>query len=92
MREGIVPFPFLLKLDAMKIKAEYIGSEIRMNGRRWNISAGNEAEYQAAGLTFLFEPKTPKLKRNATNTKITEQHIDSDSDGAADTDSSILAV
>lgn len=76
----------------MKIKAEYIGSEIRMNGRRWYIKAGNEAEYEAAGLTFLFEPKTPKLKRNAKTTEITEQHIDSDSDGTADTDSAILAV
>lgn len=76
----------------MKIKAEYIGTEIRMNGRRWNIKAGNEAEYEAAGLSFLFEPKTPKLKRNAKNTEGSEQHTDSDSDRTADFDGTILAV
>jgi hypothetical protein len=76
----------------MKIKAEYIGTDIRLNGRRYYITAGNEAEYEAAGLTFLFEPKSPKLKRNAKDTESTEQHTDSDSDRTADFDGTILAV
>jgi hypothetical protein len=76
----------------MKIKAVYIGADLRVNGNRYKITEGNESEYESAGLLFIFEPKSPKLKRNAKNTEITEQHIDSDSDGAADTDSSILAV
>jgi ribosomal protein L35 len=76
----------------MKIKAEYIGAEIRLNGKRWKITEGNESEYESAGLLFIFEPKSPKLKRNAKNTEIRSEHIDSDSDGAADTDSTILAV
>ena len=76
----------------MKIKAEYIGTEIRMNGRRYYITAGNEADYAAAGLTFIFEPKAPKLKRNAKTTEESEQHIDCDSNGDADTSSSNLAV
>ena len=42
MREGNIPFPFLLKLDVMKIKPVYIGTEIRMRGQRWYISEGNE--------------------------------------------------
>lgn len=82
----------MIKLDAMKIKAEYIGTEIRLNGQRWYITAGNEAEYEAAGLTFLFEPKTPKIKRNAKDTEKSEQHTDSDSDRTADFDGTILAV
>jgi ribosomal protein L35 len=76
----------------MKIKAVYIGADLRVNGKRYKITEGNESEYESAGLLFIFEPKSPKLKRNAKNTEITEQHIDSDSDGAADTDSTILAV
>jgi hypothetical protein len=88
----MIPFPFLLKLDVMKIKAEYIGTEIRMRGRRWFISEGNEAEYQEAGLSFIFEAKKPKIKKDATDTKKSIEHIDCDSDGDADIDSSILAV
>jgi hypothetical protein len=76
----------------MKIKAEYIGSEIRMNGKRWYITEGNETEYKEAGLMFIFEPKSPKLKRNAKNTEESEQHTDSDSDRTADFDGTILAV
>jgi hypothetical protein len=76
----------------MKIKAVYIGADLRVNGKRYKITEGNESEYESAGLLFLFEPKSPKLKRNAKNTESTEQHTDSDSDGAADTDSTILAV
>ena len=76
----------------MKIKAEYIGADIRLNGKRWKITEGNESEYESAGLLFIFEPKSPKLKRNAKNTESTEQHIDSDSDRAADFDGTILAV
>jgi ribosomal protein L35 len=76
----------------MKIKAVYIGADLRVNGKRWKITEGNESEYESAGLLFIFEPKSPKLKRNAKNTESTEQHIDSDSYGAADTDSTILAV
>lgn len=76
----------------MKIKAEYIGTEIRLNGRRYYITAGNEAEYEAAGLTFLFETKKPKLKRNATDTEESAEHTDSDSDRTADFDGTILAV
>jgi hypothetical protein len=76
----------------MKIKAEYIGTEIRMRGQRWFISEGNEAEYQEAGLSFIFEAKKPKLKKDATDKKESSEHIDCDSDGDADIDSSILAV
>jgi ribosomal protein L35 len=76
----------------MKIKAEYIGADIRLNGKRWKITEGNESEYESAGLMFIFEPKSPKLKRNAKNTEITEQHTDSDSDRTADFDGTILAV
>jgi ribosomal protein L35 len=76
----------------MKIKAVYIGADLRVNGKRYKITEGNESEYESAGLLFIFEPKSPKLKRNAKNTEITEQHIDSDSDGAADTDNTILTV
>ena len=76
----------------MKIKAVYIGADLRVNGKRYKITEGNESEYESAGLLFIFEPKSPKLKRNAKNTESTEQHIDSDSDRAADTDSTILAV
>jgi ribosomal protein L35 len=76
----------------MKIKAEYIGAEIRLNGKRWKITEGNESEYESAGLLFIFEPKSPKLKRNAKNTESTEQHTDSDSDRTADFDGTILAV
>ena len=76
----------------MKIKAEYIGSEIRMKGQRWYITEGNETEYYNAGLMFIFEPKSPKIKRNAKNTESTEQHTDSDSDRTADFDGTILAV
>jgi hypothetical protein len=76
----------------MKIKPEYIGSDIRLNGKRWIISEGNEAEYMEAGLTFIFEAKSPKIKRNAKNTEESNEHIDCDSDGTPDTGSSILAV
>jgi hypothetical protein len=76
----------------MKIKAEYIGTEIRMRGQRWFISEGNEAEYQEAGLSFIFEAKKPKLKKDATDKKESSEHIDCDSDGDAASDSSILAV
>jgi hypothetical protein len=76
----------------MKIKAEYIGTEIRLNGRRYLITAGNEADYEAAGLTFIFEAKAPKIKRNAKDTEKSEQHTDSDSDRTADFDGTILAV
>jgi hypothetical protein len=76
----------------MKIKAEYIGTEIRMKGQRWYITEGNETEYYNAGLMFIFEPKSPKIKRNAKNTESTEQHTDSDSDRTADFDGTILAV
>jgi hypothetical protein len=76
----------------MKIKAEYIGTEIRMKGQRWYITEGNETEYYNAGLMFIFEPKSPKIKRNAKNTESTEQHTDSYSDRTADFDGTILAV
>ena len=76
----------------MKIKSEYIGTEIRMNGQRWYITEGNEADYAAAGLTFIFEAKAPKIKRNAKDTEKSEQHTDSDSDRTADFDGTILAV
>ena len=75
----------------MKIKAEYIGADIRLNGKRWKITEGKESEYESAGLMFIFEPKSPKLKRNAKNTEITEQHIDSDSDRTDDSESSPLS-
>ena len=92
MREGNIPFPFLLKLDVMKIKPVYIGTEIRMRGQRWYISEGNEAEYQEAGLSFIFEPKKPKLKKDVTNQEIQPEHIDCDSNGDAASDSSLLAI
>jgi hypothetical protein len=76
----------------MKIKAEYIGTEIRMNGKRWYISEGNEAEYKSAGLSFIFEAKSPKIKRNAKNTAESTEHIDCDSERIADFDGTILAV
>jgi hypothetical protein len=76
----------------MKIKAEYIGTEIRMNGKRWYISPGNESEYKEAGLNFIFEAKSPKIKRNAKNTEESTEHIDCDSDGTPDSGSSDLAV
>jgi ribosomal protein L35 len=76
----------------MKIKAVYIGADLRVNGKRWKITEGNESEYESAGLLFIFEPKSPKLKRNAKDKEITEQHTDSDSDRAADFDGTILAV
>lgn len=76
----------------MKIKAEYIGAEIRLNGKRWKITEGNESEYESAGLLFIFEPKSPKLKRNAKDQEIHREHTDSDSDRTADFDGTILAV
>jgi hypothetical protein len=76
----------------MKIKAEYIGAEIRMKGKRWYITEGNETEYYNAGLMFIFEPKSPKIKRNAKNTEESEHNTDSDSDRTADFDGTILAV
>jgi hypothetical protein len=76
----------------MKIKAEYLGTVLRVNGKRWLITEGNEDEYYNSGLTFIFEPKSPKLKRNAKNTEESEQHTDSDSDRTADFDGTILAV
>ena len=76
----------------MKIKAEYIGAEIRLNGKRWKITEGNESEYESAGLLFIFEPKSPKLKRNAKDQQIQREHTDSDSDRTADFDGTILAV
>jgi hypothetical protein len=90
--EGNDPSLFLIKLDAMKIKAEYIGTEIRMRGRRWFIKEGSEAIYQEAGLSFIFEAKKPKLKKDAKNTEESADDIDRDSNGAPDVDGSILAV
>jgi hypothetical protein len=76
----------------MKIKAEYIGAQLRYNGKRYSITEGNEAEYIKANLLFIFEAKAPKIKRNAKNTEESEQHTDSDSDRTADFDGTILAV
>lgn len=76
----------------MKIKAEYIGTEIRMRGKRWKISEGNEAEYQEACLLFIFEPKKPKIKKNATDKEESSDNIDSDGHRDADLNGTILAL
>tara|TARA_R110000868_G_scaffold223829_1_gene475714 strand:- start:196 stop:420 length:225 start_codon:yes stop_codon:yes gene_type:complete len=74
----------------MKIKKELIGSKVFCSViRRFIlIEEGNEDKYSKLGLDVFEKRKSPKLKKNAKNTEIGNDIIDSDSNGTDNVDES----
>ena len=85
------PSLFLLKLDGMKIKKEYIGSRVKSSilNKWYTIEEGQEELYASVGLMNIFEEEEPKIikKKDVKNPKRSSKQSDSDSDRVNDSDS-----
>ena len=78
----------------MKIKTELIGSKVfsKLFNRWIKIEAGQEQLYIDMQLFDVFEKTKPKLIKDAKNSKEFNINNDSDSNGAHNSDSSLLSV
>lgn len=80
----------------MKIQKRFIGAKVKSNlvNRYFIIEEGNEELYITLGLLHIFEAVSPKIikKIDVKNREISDINNDSDSDGAADNSSPLLAI
>jgi hypothetical protein len=78
----------------MEIKAKLIGTKAWSPVfKKWmTIERGKEELYLASGIIDIFEKRKPKLIKDAKDSKEFNINIDSDSDGADNSDSSLLSV
>jgi hypothetical protein len=78
----------------MEIKAKLIGTKAWSPVfKKWmTIERGKEELYLASGIIDIFEKRKPKLIKDAKDSKELNINIDSDSDGADNSDSSLLSV
>ena len=79
----------------MKIQKRFIGSKVKSNlvNRYFIIEEGNEELYIKLGLLHIFEPVGLKIKKiDVKNREISDINTDSDSNGAEDTGSPLLAI
>ena len=80
----------------MKIQKRFIGAKVKSNlvNRYFIIEEGNEALYIKLGLLHIFEPVGLKIKKkiDVKNREISDINTDSDSNGAEDTGSPLLAI
>jgi hypothetical protein len=78
----------------MEIKAKLIGTKAWSPVfKKWmTIERGKEELYLASGIIDIFEKRKPKLIKDAKDSKELNINIDSDSNGADNSDSSLLSV
>lgn len=80
----------------MKIQKRFIGAKVKSNlvNRYFIIEEGNEELYITLGLLHIFEAVSPKIikKIDVKNREISDINNDSDSDGAANDSSPLLAI
>lgn len=78
----------------MKIHKKFIGAKVKSNitNTYFLIEEGKEDFYITLGLLHIFDSSEPKIKKYVTIRKESDIIDDSNSDGAEDTGSPILAV
>ena len=80
----------------MKIQEKFIGAKVKSNlvNRYFIIEQGNEELYIQLGLLHIFEAVGPKIikKIDVKNREISDINTDSNSDGAANDSSPLLAI
>jgi len=78
----------------MEIKAKLIGTKAWSPVfKKWMIiERGKEELYLASGIIDIFEKRKPKLIKDAKDSKEFNINNDSNSDGANNSDSSLLSV
>ena len=80
----------------MKIQKRFIGAKVKSNlvNRYFIIEEGNEELYITLGLMHIFEAVGPKIikKIDVKNREISYINNDSDSNGAANDSSPLLAI
>jgi len=80
----------------MKIQEKFIGAKVKSNlvNRYFIIEEGNEELYITLGLLHIFQSITPKIikKIDAKTGEKSDINNDSDSNGAANDSSPLLAV